>query len=230
MAEKPMTSLLEEPRISYASRKVRRLREDIEAWKAEYAQRGDRSAWEDLIRDTNRLAQDLFALDRRFIEKYASPSFPAVARLEPRHPLANEMAEWASIASGILDTATTLGKDGGEVEALNVLRGHLETAKTIGTQDLIEPLFRELARVWKADTMYLSSTSAMTNHWAYQRIIRLGPPVVPLLLRELRQKPDFWFDALRTITGQNPITPEIRGKVSAMAEAWVKWGEANRLI
>jgi hypothetical protein len=225
-----MTSQLDEPRIAYASRKVQRLQADFEMWKAEYVQRADRSAWEDLIRDANRLAQDLFALDRRFIEMYASPSFPAGARVEPRRPLAIAIAEWATIATGILDTAAQIGEHGGEIEGLNVLRGHLETAKMIGTQDLIEPLFRELARVWKADTMYLSSTTAMTNHWAYQRIIRMGPPVVPLILRELRQKPDFWFDALRAITRENPITPEIRGKVQAMAEAWVKWGEANRLI
>jgi hypothetical protein len=217
-----MTALLDEPRIAYAARKVRRFRDDFEAWKAEYAARAERGAWEDLIRDANRLAQDLFALDRLAIEASVSATN---GDIQPRR-VAAEIADWAATAGQL--AATTAER--GEVEGLKELREHIETATTLASADPIEGVFRELARVWKADTLYLSSTTAMTEHWAYQRIIRLGPPVVPLLLRELRQKPDFWFPALRRLTGANPVAEADRGKVLAMADAWVKWGEANHLI
>ena len=52
-----MTTLLDEPRIAYASRKVQRLREDVRAWRTE------RGVWDDLVRDANREAEDLFAFD-----------------------------------------------------------------------------------------------------------------------------------------------------------------------
>lgn len=219
-----MTAMLDEPRIAYATRKVRRFRDDVEASKAEQPPQAGQGAWEDLIRDANRLAHDLFALDRLAVEA----SISATNGEAPTRPVAAEIAEWVTAANQLI--ATAVEKRGGEVEGLKELREHIETAKQIAAADPTERVFRELVRVWKADTMYLSSHTAMTEHWAYQRIIRLGPPVVPLLLRELRQKPDFWFAALRAITGANPVAETDRGKVHAMADAWVKWGEANHLI
>jgi hypothetical protein len=219
-----MIPVLDEPRLSYANRKVRRLREDVETWQAQDTPQAGPGAWEDLIRDANRLAQDLFALDRLALEASASTANgDASAR-----PVAAEIAEWATTANRLIGAVGEMR--GGEVEGLEELREHLETARLIAAADPTERVFRTLARAWKEETYYLSSTTAMTNHWAYQKIIRLGPPVVPLLLRELRSKPDFWFAALRALTGANPVAPEDAGKVRAMANAWVKWGEANHLL
>lgn len=50
--------------------------------------------------------------------------------------------------------------------------------------------FRELARQWREDTLYISSITDMATHPAYQRIIGMGPAVLPLLLRELQQTRD----------------------------------------
>ncbi|WP_333155627.1 hypothetical protein [Microcoleus sp. SVA1_A1] len=36
----------------------------------------------------------------------------------------------------------------------------------------------------------------------YQRIIGMGQPVVPLIFRDLEQKSDYWFWALRAITSR----------------------------
>ena len=85
--------------------------------------------------------------------------------------------------------------------------------------------FRELARRWRAETRHLSSAARMAKHPAYQEIISMGERAIPLLLAELRREPDHWFVALHTITGANPVPPESEGKVSEMANAWVRWGE-----
>lgn len=218
-----MTALLDEPRIAYVSRKLGRLRDDIKEWS------GERGVLEDLVRDANRNAQDLFAFGWENAEMRA-PSFPTNRWAELFRKHAEAIGQWASTAKDILDAVTAARQQTGGVPGQDELRLHLEEAKTITTADPTERMFRELARVWKTDTLYLSSPPAMAKHWAYQQIIDLGPPVVPLLLRELRSKPDFWFAALRALTGANPVAPEDAGKVQAMADAWVKWGEANHLI
>ncbi|HVS40256.1 MAG TPA: hypothetical protein VMS17_32155 [Gemmataceae bacterium] len=90
--------------------------------------------------------------------------------------------------------------------------------------------FRELARRWKQDTAHLSSTARMARHPAYREIVAMGPAVVPLLLAELKRNPDFWFAALRDITGENPVPPASAGKIKEMARAWVEWGRMRGLV
>lgn len=88
----------------------------------------------------------------------------------------------------------------------------------------IDRRFKELAAIWKRERGPTSSVAKMVMHPAYQQIIGLGPAVVPALLRELEYEPDHWFWALKAITGVDPVPPESRGKVQAMAQAWVRWG------
>ena len=56
---------------------------------------------------------------------------------------------------------------------------------------------------------------------------RDGPAVLPLLLRELQERPDHWFWALRAITGEDPVATEDRGKLDAMTAAWLRWAEKH---
>ena len=94
------------------------------------------------------------------------------------------------------------------------------------TQEL-ETRFYQLVTTWKRETAHLSSAARMAEHPAYQEVVALGEAAVPLLLAELRRQPDFWFAALRQITGENPVPPESAGKVKEMARAWVEWGRAK---
>lgn len=91
----------------------------------------------------------------------------------------------------------------------------------------IETTFLELAEQWRQETGMLSVTSKISMHPAYQRIIGMGQPVIPLILRELEREPDHWFWALTAITGENPIKPEQRGRLNEMAQAWIEWGREN---
>jgi len=61
-------------------------------------------------------------------------------------------------------------------------------------------------------------------HPAYQQIIGMGNPVVPLLLSELETTPDHWFWALNAITGADPVPEADRGIMEKMTKAWLKWG------
>ena len=56
--------------------------------------------------------------------------------------------------------------------------------KTLAPAQVEQEFFR-LRQQWQDDCGYLSSTTAMIQHPAYQAIIDLGHPVVPLLLRDL---------------------------------------------
>lgn len=91
----------------------------------------------------------------------------------------------------------------------------------------LEERFRRLATAWQRDTEYLSSMEQAESHPAYQEIIRLGPEVVPLLLRDLAQNHTHWFAALEAITGARPVAPGDAGIIPRMVEAWLRWARDN---
>jgi len=87
--------------------------------------------------------------------------------------------------------------------------------------------FSELAETWKEETKFLSSISDIIIHPAHMQIIAMGPKAVSLILNRLKEETDLWFWALNFITGENPVTQDIRGNVKAMSEAWLEWGLKN---
>ncbi len=91
----------------------------------------------------------------------------------------------------------------------------------------IESKFQSLAKTWRADTEHASSVSRMIAHPSYLAIIKLGSQypneVVALILKELRRRPDYWFVALETITGQRLSKTD--GDFDDERRAWLKWGK-----
>jgi hypothetical protein len=77
----------------------------------------------------------------------------------------------------------------------------------------LETTFLKLTEQWQRETAMLSVVSKISMHPAYQRIIGMGQPVVPLIMRELEREPDHWFWALSAITGVNSVKPEQRGRL-----------------
>jgi hypothetical protein len=100
-------------------------------------------------------------------------------------------------------------------------------AAPIQPAETLEMRFRRLAAAWQEAVAYQSSSTVRNNHPAYREIIRLGPPVLPFLLRDLEEHQTHWFCALREITGADPIPESASGNIPAMAEAWVRWGKDN---
>ena len=92
-----------------------------------------------------------------------------------------------------------------------------------------EKEFRALAKQWHGDTDHHSSTSIIQSHPALQKIIRMGAAAVPLILRELNEGRDgHWFQALRTLTGENPVAED--SSYDTCRAAWLAWGRKRGLI
>lgn len=89
-------------------------------------------------------------------------------------------------------------------------------------------LFSELAQQWRRETAAYSVVQKKVLHPAYQRIIGLGPAVIPLILRELRREPGHWFWALHVLTGEDP-TPA-GSTFQEGVEAWLTWGREQGFV
>ena len=101
------------------------------------------------------------------------------------------------------------------------------------TQDIglgIQRRFAALARVWLIETGGVSVSDRRIMHPAYQQIIGLGPRVIPVILQELEVRPNYWFWALRALTGENPVAEEDAGIMSRMVDTWLNWGYAHGYI
>lgn len=100
----------------------------------------------------------------------------------------------------------------------------------VPSPEAVEQRFRRLEADWLADTAVLSSYPQIVRHPAYREIISLGVAVVPLMLRDLQERPRLWVWALPEITGEDPVPPEDAGNITRMSEAWLRWGrEKGRL-
>jgi hypothetical protein len=85
--------------------------------------------------------------------------------------------------------------------------------------------FRKLVDQWEGETGMLSLMQQRYSHPAYQEILKMGSGVIPLIIEELKTNPDHWFDALRTLTGENPAK-DLKTFDEA-CESWIKWGQNN---
>lgn len=99
------------------------------------------------------------------------------------------------------------------------------TEQQMHTPLTIESDFYRLAQQWERERPHGADVLEMVMHPSHQRIIGMGPDVVPLLLKELERKPGHWFWALHAITGANPVLPENQGNLKEMAKAWIDWGK-----
>lgn len=90
-------------------------------------------------------------------------------------------------------------------------------------KDELERTFHAHAEKWRDETGMLASIAQRTMHPSYLRIIGLGRQAIPLLLEELRERPDHWFWALRAIAGEDPVASG--SDFDEAVEAWLRWGK-----
>lgn len=94
-----------------------------------------------------------------------------------------------------------------------------------------EEKFDQLAAQWSEETRFLSSTTQIAAHPAYQEIIGMGHSAVVFMLRRLAAgELEHWFMALYAITKTDPVPPADRGRITRMAEHWVAWGKSRSII
>src|SRR5437879_1800013 len=86
-----------------------------------------------------------------------------------------------------------------------------QTALSPGAATL-EDRSRRLEGTWLADIEDTSCHKTMVNHPAFREILSMGQAVVPLMLRDLEERPRLWVWALPEITGVDPVSPGDSGK------------------
>lgn len=90
--------------------------------------------------------------------------------------------------------------------------------------------FHTLKAKWEEETSFLSSISEIAMHPDYQKIIGMGEQAIPFILNEMRKNPGHWFWALKSISGENPVPPELKGKIKEMTISWLQWGKNRSYI
>lgn len=90
--------------------------------------------------------------------------------------------------------------------------------------------FRSLARQWRFETQWLSSTTEIAMNPAYQAIIGMGEEALSMILEDLRQNSGHWYWALKAISNEDPVVPRDRGSIKKMKDAWLQWGETKGLV
>ena len=103
-------------------------------------------------------------------------------------------------------------------------------AVTVNVDDWEWAKFQSLKGNWLKERGSRSSISESSMSPSYQRIIAMGPVVIPMILRELEYEgddPDQWFWALQALTLADPVTDNIRGNFQLMAKAWIAWARTK---
>src|SRR4051794_24853778 len=94
--------------------------------------------------------------------------------------------------------------------------------------ETVEQRVRRLLARWRAETLVLSSTTALASNPAYRELISLGPDALPALFHDLAQTHDGPLPgALAAITGAQPVPPEEGGRMRAVAERWLTWAREH---
>lgn len=92
----------------------------------------------------------------------------------------------------------------------------------------LEQRFEEQASLWEA---HLDAERASSNpfskiqHPAFEDIVALGEPAVPLIIERYRNGSAFWGAALARITGIEEHGDGVTGNVKQTRQRWLAWWE-----
>lgn len=146
----------------------------------------------------------------------------------------NTSIQFSSSGAATAMTMAPFGFDGDKYNQIVsggdqvLIASSVESSLSIGEEEAEQRLrFNQLVIEWKARARLLSSVDEIVELQPYQDIIDMGEAAVPLLLAQLKSEganPHHWFYALRAVTGENPVSPDDRGRTKKMAAAWLEWG------
>jgi hypothetical protein len=110
--------------------------------------------------------------------------------------------------------------------ALSDEGGVVETRRSFHWQSIdMRRKFDELATKWRSETALEAFASRRAMNFAYQCIIGMGPPALPLILESLADEPHDWFWALAAIAGED--VAEGVDSMEDAAAAWLRWGNTE---
>jgi hypothetical protein len=103
----------------------------------------------------------------------------------------------------------------------------LETPTSAPTR--FEYVFSSLAEKWITETGRSSLVGKRYSHEAYLALLEFGRlnrnQAISAILKELKKRPDRWFDALRTLAQENPARDAATFDESV--HRWLEWGVEN---
>ena len=103
------------------------------------------------------------------------------------------------------------------------------TQQTTPADPALKKYFNELVASWKRAAQGASNSEVILAHPAYLEILAMGPPAVPLILRDFERKGWHWYAALHQLTGARPYPSGTRGR-ERMRQAWLAWGRESGLL
>ena len=74
---------------------------------------------------------------------------------------------------------------------------------------------------------HFDQISLASNITKAQFLIEKHEDVIPIILEDMKTKPDYWFWALEMITNENPVKTEHMGRTKLMVEDWLNWGRSK---
>ena len=90
--------------------------------------------------------------------------------------------------------------------------------------------FQLLAESWKEESRFFSFANQSAQLHSYQAIIDMGISALPFIFKEMKDEPNHWFTALKTITGENPVSQEHKGNIQFMTNDWLQWAKMKNYI
>lgn len=150
----------------------------------------------------------------------------------PRTLKAAKMLDFPDL-NALLDTLTIIKRQYEAILArlkefeakFGALEQRIVTSRVPVTTSAIKEEFNSLVAEWRATRGHHSRLDRLVLNKAYQAIIGLGPPAIPLLLKEMEQRPSHWDWALKAIAHADPVPREAWGDLDKIAAAWVRWGK-----
>ncbi len=98
-------------------------------------------------------------------------------------------------------------------------------------EETVEEKFNRLVERWRNETGGMSSPMLKISNPNYSKILKMdSQAVLPLILQELKNRPDDWFFALRVHSEENPIDPQSVGDFELVRQAWLEWGKRNHYL
>ena len=102
-------------------------------------------------------------------------------------------------------------------------------------EETIGEKFNRLKDEWQKGITHISSPSEIMGYSSHLSLIEMGEDIVPFILSEIEENMDtsfLWFFTLKKITGECPVTEEVRKEFSQhkAADCWIEWGKEKGYI
>jgi hypothetical protein len=92
----------------------------------------------------------------------------------------------------------------------------------------LEREFNALSKQWKDETFFQSSLSEICFHPAYQTIMAMGKEALPFILKDLTQRLDHWFYALKCIARKDIAAGSVN--LEEARQRWLDWGRKEKYL